>query len=199
MNEVVRPKWRAPRGAGVLLVSLLLAAPMGFCAENMQKIAGGVTLSAPGGQTVSGADVYCWPGSQSDSMPQDNTMEVGESTFVQLPSSCSEFRIGLISDARAASWTLLVSSFWGSMADDEWDTLDVWKVDSTAGNRIASSEGNLENKQFYAKGPVPESIHKKLRPEDADADELCVKLNSSPSGKAGCRIVVFGVNRKADK
>jgi hypothetical protein len=196
MNEIPSRECEAPRCAGLLLAALLLVtATRGLCGEDMEKIGSGFTMSTSGEESISGVDCFRWPATPADSSPRESDMGVGGSALVDLP-RYERLWVGLISDARAAWWALDVSSSYNE-EDDDWEPIDAWSIDSLSGNRIASNEGGPWNKQLDAKEPVPASIYKKLRPVDGSAaDQLMVGLNSNPSGKAGCRIVVFAKRRE---
>ena len=186
----------------VLVAALLLVAmtrrawgePMG----QVSSAATVVTVSEQSEPTVSKLDCFWWPAIEPDSSSPERSFGVKGSSFVDLP-HYEKLWVGLVSDAQQASWTLDVSSA-AAAEDGDWEALVTWNVDSLSGNRIGSDEGGPGNEQFCAKGSVPASISKKLKPVDGeDADQLVVRLNSDPSDKASCRVVVFAKGPPVDK
>ena len=193
-----RPCAKAPRRTGLLLAALLVAAlTQGLYGESMGQVVSAatvVTVSEQSEPIVSNLDCFWWPVIRPDSSSPECSLGVKGSHFVDLP-RYEKLWVGLVSDAPASSWTLEVSSA-AAAEEDDWETLATWDVDSVAGNRIGSDDGGPGNRLFCAKSSVPATVSKKLKPIDgSDADQLVVRLNGSPSGKTGFRVVVFAMGR----
>jgi hypothetical protein len=203
MYELPRRKCESPRRVGLLLAALLLvAATRGFCGEAMGKvpsIANVVTVVGDSEPVAYHLDCYWWPAPQADGSSPTCTLGVKGSVLLQLPSS-DKLWVGLVSDAPAASWTLEVSSAYAAEEDWDWEAIDTWEVDSVADNRIGSLAAGVENKWFCAQSSVPAPIVRQLKTVDgSNADELSVRLDSNPSGKAACRVVVFARGSRVDE
>jgi len=203
MYEFPLKKCGSPRCAGLLSAALLLmAATPGFCGE-MEKIASSFklyTVVEDSGPETLDVDCFCWPANNSDGLPQELELGVNESLSVTLP-RYNDLWVGLTSDAPEAWWQLeVLSSPWFATKSDTWYTNEHWPVDPGIPNLIAMDEGGWVNLKSSDGKLVPESISLNLEEVDGSlAHELKVRLQSNPSGRAGCRMIVFAKGRMTDE